>query len=127
MCQKVTGLTENQRRVIPFLLESPTVLEACRRARISPKTIYGWLHECDAFREELRRRRSAVADAAFDGLKARIEEAVATLGALLQGERDSIRRAAAKDILELALRIKEVQEIEERIQRLEQMQEAKHA
>jgi hypothetical protein len=127
MSENVTDLTDNQRRVIPFLVHSATVADACRKAKVAPKTVYLWLHECDAFREELRRRRNAVADAAFDGLKARIEEAVLTLGALLHGERDSIRRAAAKDILELAMRIKEVQELEERIQRLESMQEVKRA
>ena len=33
-------LTERQRRVIPFLLASPSTEEACRRARINKTTVY---------------------------------------------------------------------------------------
>ena len=49
-----------------------------------------------------------------------------SLAALLDAEKESIRRAAARDILDLSLRIKDTQEIEERHERLEKMQEVKH-
>jgi len=127
MCDNVTELSDAQRRVLPFLLASPNITQACKKARITPKTVYAWLHESDAFRNELRRRRKAIADAALDGLKARIEKAVETLEALLGAERESVRRSAARDILDLSLRLRAEDELEERIARIEKMLEAKDA
>ena len=120
------ALTENQRRVLPFLVSAPSLTQACREAGIAPKTVYQWLHESPAFREALRNRRKAVADAALDSLKTRVEKAVDTLEDLLTCESDSVRRSAARDILDLALRLKENQEIEERLSKLEQLQEVRN-
>ena len=46
------GLTEKQLRLIPFLLGAPSMEEACKQAKISKATVYGWLKE-EAFREEV--------------------------------------------------------------------------
>ena len=51
------GLTDRQRRVIPHLLASPSMEEACRRARINKTTVYEWLRD-DTFRQELKRQRN---------------------------------------------------------------------
>ena len=124
MCKNVTNLTVNQERVLPFLLMHPSISEACRKAKVAPKTIYAWLHESKAFREALRERRAAIADAAFDGLKGRIEQAVETLAGLLKADNEGVRRAAAKDILDLSLRLRETVEIEKRIAEVERMLQA---
>jgi len=57
--------------------------------------VYEWPHSTPAFKEELRARRRAVADAALDSLKTRVKKAVDTLDALLSGESESVRRSAA--------------------------------
>lgn len=127
MYEKVMELTENQRRVLPFLVAHPSITKACKEAQISTKTVYEWLHESPAFRQALKLRRAAVAEAAMDGLKARIERAVDTLAALLTAKGESVRRSAARDILDLSFRLKETHEIEERLDRMEKMIEARHA
>ena len=38
-------LTDKQLRVIPFLLEAPSIEEGCKRARVAKATVYGWLKE----------------------------------------------------------------------------------
>jgi hypothetical protein len=55
----VNTLTDRQRRVIPFLLASPSIEEACRRARINKTTVYEWLKD-ETFRGELKNQRDAV-------------------------------------------------------------------
>ncbi len=127
MFENVTLLTENQRRVLPFLAANPNISNACKEAGVTPKTVYAWLHESPAFREALRQRRMAIADAAMDGLRSRIEKAVDTLTALLDGSKESVRRSAARDILDLSLRLKEINEIEVRLVKLEQMMEVRNA
>ena len=54
------GLTDSQRRVIPFLLPPPSTEEACRRARINKTTVYEWFKD-ETFRQELKRQRDAKA------------------------------------------------------------------
>jgi hypothetical protein len=64
--------------VIPFLLASPSVEEACRQARINKTTVYEWLKD-ETFRQELKSQRDAVIERALDSLKANIRKATETL------------------------------------------------
>ena len=127
MSDKVTDLTDNQTRVLPYLLAHPNISEACRKAKIAPKTVYGWLHESKTFREALQAQRSAIADAALDGLKGRIEQAVETLANLLTAKNEGVRRAAARDIVDISLRLRETEEVERRLKGIERMLETREA
>lgn len=125
LCEKVT-LTPNQVRVLPFLVAASSVVEACRAAKVTPKTVYGWLHDSPPFRDALRARRATLAAVAMDGLQDRIEQAITTLTTLLSAKTEGVRRAAARDILDLALRLRDTQEIEDRLTRLERQMEDRH-
>lgn len=112
-------LTERQRRVIPFLLASPSTEEACRRARINKTTVYEWLKD-ETFRQELKRQRDAVIERALDSLKANIAKATETLVKHLESKRENISIRAAESIIEFTQKALEHEELERRIEALEQ-------
>ena len=111
-------LTDKQRRVIPYLLTSPSTEEACRRARINKTTVYEWLKD-EAFRQELKRQRDAVIERGLDSLKANIAKAGETLVKHLDSERENISIRAAESIIEFAQKALEHEELEQRIEALE--------
>lgn len=115
-------LTKRQVQVIASIVNSPTILDAARKVRTSRSTIYRWLGS-DAFRHELRRQRKIIADAALDTIQYHIEQAVNTLAGLLGSDSDAVRRRAARDILEMALRVKEHHDFDDRIKAIEQQLE----
>src|SRR5688572_23419594 len=92
-------LTDRQQRVIPFLLASPSIEEACRRARINKTTVYEWLKD-EPFRQELKRRRDAVIERGLDSLKANLAKAAETLLKHLDSKRETISIRAAERIIE---------------------------
>jgi AcrR family transcriptional regulator len=111
-------LTDRQQRVIPFLLVSPSIEEACRRARINKTTVYEWLKD-EAFRQELKHQRDAVIERALDSLKANLGKATETLVKHLESERENISIRAAESIIEFAHKALEHEELEQRIEALE--------
>jgi hypothetical protein len=111
-------LTNRQLRVIPYLLTSPSIEEACRRARINKTTAYEWLKD-ETFREELKRQRDAVIERALDSLKSNIAKATKTLVQHLDSKRENISIRAAEDIIEFTQKALEHEELEKRIEALE--------
>ena len=112
------GLTDRQRRVIPYLLTSPSTEEACRRARINKTTVYEWLKD-ETFRRELKCQRDAIIERALDSLKANIAKATKTLVKHLDSKRENISIRAAESIIEFAQTALEHEELERRIEELE--------
>jgi putative insertion element HTH domain-containing protein len=111
-------LTDRQLRVIPYLLASPSIEEACRRARINKSSVYEWLKD-ETFREELKRQRDAVSERALDSLKANIAKATKKLVEHLDSKRENISIRAAEDIIEFTQKAVEHEELEKRIEALE--------
>lgn len=72
------GLTERQRRALPFFVASSSEIEACRQAKIAKQTYYEWLKE-PLFKAELHRLRDLVIEDAVEVLKAHTTKAVHTL------------------------------------------------
>lgn len=112
------NLTDRQRRVIPFLLASPSTEEACRRARINKTTVYEWLKE-GVFRQELKRQRDGIIERALDSLKANITKATETLVKHLDSTREHISIRAAENIIEFIQKALDHEELEKRIEALE--------
>lgn len=112
-------LTDRQLRVIPFLLEAPSIEEGCKRAKVAKATLYGWLKE-KAFKEELRNQREEVVRGALETLKANTAKATETLVKLLDSEKEAIQARAAEDIIEFTQKALESEELEKRIGALEE-------
>ncbi len=111
-------LTDRQLRVIPFLLDAPSIEVGCKRAKVAKATLYGGLKE-KAFKEELRNQREEVVKGALETLKANVGKATETLVRLLDSEKEAIQARAAEDIIEFTQKALEYEELEKRIGALE--------
>jgi hypothetical protein len=106
-------------RVIPYLLDAPSIEEGCRRAKVSKVTVYEWLKQ-EIFRQELKRQRDELIRSALDSLKANVSKATETLVNLLDSESEPMQVRAAEDIIEFAQKALEHEELEKRIEALEE-------
>jgi hypothetical protein len=114
-----SALNAKQERAILAVLESRSVEEACKKARISKTLYYRWLREDPGFGTALRTRRDAASNQAFDGLRSGLSAAVDVLVALLASENEWVRRVGANDVICRVLKAKELMELEDRLERLE--------
>ena len=112
-------LTDRQLRVIPFLLEAPSIEEGCKKAKVAKATLYGWLKE-KAFKEELRNQREEVVKGALETLKANVGKATETLVKHLDSDKENISIRAAENIIEFIQKSLELENLERRIESLEQ-------
>ena len=110
-----------QELAIAALLRSPTIAGAAEQAGISETTLWRWLQQSD-FEEAYRRARQAAVDQAISQLQQASGEAVETLRAVQTdpGAPPSSRVTAAKAVLEMALKIRESEEMESRLAALEE-------
>jgi transposase len=115
----IEALTTKQIRIIPYLLETPSIEQGCKRAKVSKATVYGWLKN-ETFRGELRRQREEMIERALDSLKANISRATETLVKLLDSDKETIQARAAEDIIEFTQKALEHEELEKRIDALEE-------
>lgn len=113
-----TKLSDRQLRALPCFLQSDSIEEICRQAKISKCTYYEWIKE-PAFRSELRKMRDELVIDAVETLKIHATHAVETLVKLLDSTTPSLQRQVANDILAHIAQFKELQEIEKRLQVLE--------
>jgi len=118
MVKNASELTNRQLLAINHIIASPTIEEACRRAKISKGSLYTWLKE-KSFSEELKRQRDEVVKDSLARLKTAITRAVEELIKLMDSPKPELRRLACKDILEYALKSIELEDIEGRIDQLE--------
>jgi predicted DNA-binding protein YlxM (UPF0122 family) len=112
------ALTARQTRVIPYLLDAPSIEEGCKRAKVSKAAVYEWLKN-ESFKAELKRQRDELIRGALYSLKANVSKATRTLVKLLDSESESIKARAAEDILEFTIKAIEREELEKRIEALE--------
>jgi len=115
----IEPLTTKQIRIIPYLLEAPSIEQGCKRAKVSKATVYGWLKN-ETFRGELKRQREELIERALDSLKANISKATETLVKLLDSDKEAIQARAAEDIVEFTQKAIENEELEKRIAALEE-------
>jgi hypothetical protein len=62
------GLSERQRKTIPFLVVAPTVEDGCKRAGISRNAYYAWLLD-PAFKAALKKAQNDATEEAMSSLK----------------------------------------------------------
>ena len=112
-------LTQKQRKVIPILLVSRNITEACKAGAVGRTTLNRWLSE-PLFAGKLAAAEKGILDNASRQLLGLQEQAINTLAELMDGaENESVRRAASKDILEFSFKIREILSFEDRITELE--------
>src|SRR5438093_23617 len=112
------GLTPRQQRLLPLLLILPAD-DACRKAGVARSTYYAWLGE-HAFADALEGARNKVFNAGLSEVKAAVERAVKTIVGLMAGaKKEDVRLRAASLILEHSLKLRQLEQIEERLQVLE--------
>jgi len=119
-----TALTSTQLRAISYILESNSIEEAARKAKVSRGTLYNWMKE-ELFHEKLMEERTAIFNESLGLIKQATREAVNVLVDLLKCKNETTRRLAAREILGFSIRITEIKDIEERVSKVEQIVEQK--
>ena len=114
-------INRKQELAIIALLQCPTLMAASKQVGIAEVTLWRWLQQSD-FEEAYRRARQAAVDQAISQLQQASGEAVETLRAVQTdpGAPPSSRVTAAKAVLEMALKIRESEEMESRLAALEE-------
>ena len=107
-----------QAKLVAALLAGPDVQTAARTAGVGCSTVHRWL-KLPAFQEALARQRDALMHESLASVKNHTGRAVSQLAALLDTPDDRLRRLVCNDILQHALRVHELQEIEHRLAALE--------
>ena len=115
----MSELSARQRRTIPFIITSPTIVEGVSKAGITTKTFYQWLEKPE-FKAELDRQRNELTAEAFGVLSQSLTKAVENLVKLLDHADERLKRLACKDVIEYILKHKEIEDLENRIEAIEQ-------
>jgi type II secretory pathway component PulF len=115
-----TGRRNVDHNLLTALACGATVEAAARSAGVSESTVYRRLRQ-PAFRQRLQEVRADMVQRTSAMLTASGMEAVKTLLALQQASTPaSVRLGAARAILELGLKVREVADLERRLSALEQ-------
>lgn len=121
-------LTPAQRRMIAALLTERDVRTAAKAAGVAERTAWRWLEDA-TFRAELTRQEAAVIDQVTRGLLAMQGNALKELGDLVSGfgggVSPAVRLQAIRTVLEIHLKYRELNTIEQRIAALEAAQNVK--
>ncbi len=114
-------LTPKQQKAIAALLTEPTVERAAARVGIGHRTLHRWQHEDVTFANAYRDARRAAVTQAIARLQQASSAAVTTLESVMADdtERGATRVAAARVVLQLALRAVELEDLEQRVAMLE--------
>ena len=118
------ALTPQQRRVLPHLLSSSSIREACRKAGISHATYYRWIRD-PAFRKELDRVGDESCRETINILKHHAAQAARHLVGLMKTRDPVLRRRICNDVLSHVLRFEEYRDLEGRVRELEHFVEVK--
>lgn len=114
-------LNQKQLRVIPFMVAAKDIESGCRAAGISTTCYYDWMKNCPAFAEELDRQRNNLISDAMTKLRGGIGAAVDKLISLVHSESEEIARKSATSIIEMVLKLRESEEVEQRIESIEKI------
>jgi len=117
-----TGLSKQQERAVLALISAPTIKEASGIAKVSETTLYRWMND-DTFQGEYRAARRRVVQQALTQLQRVTGKAVQTLVDVMNNDEtsSSSRVAAAKTILEMAVKAVEIEDLMERVESLERL------
>jgi hypothetical protein len=115
------GLTPKQQKAISALLDQPTLKEAAAASSVNESTLWRWLQD-EGFQQVYRQARGQLLESTLTALQSASGLAVETLRAVMEDQtaQPSARVSAAKAVLELGLKGREILEVEERLRALEE-------
>ena len=116
-------LSAKQEKTLAALLASPTIADAAAAAGVGVRTVHTWLTD-PVFEAAYRTARRDAVQQATARLQQASTDAVSTLVDLLQSARPAIQLAAARSILELAIKNVELDDFAARLAALEAQHEA---
>lgn len=111
-------------KLVLALAAGATVRDAAEQAGIGERTAYRRLADAD-FRRRVSEARGRLFDTALGRLANLASKAADTLDRLMQSDKPTVALGAAKAVLELGPRLRELTELEERVCRLEGTADAK--
>lgn len=113
-------ISVKQEKTIAALLSERTARDAAKKAGVSEKTIYEWLKNDAAFREALRSAERGVLEDVTRRLTTGQRLALDTLEKLIQSARhESTKLTACVQWLNLFVKYRDMQDIDERLTALE--------
>lgn len=117
--------TRKRDEAISALLAHPTVPEAAAAAGVADSTLWRWMQR-DDFQTDLRNAKRETSRRALERVQGAMVKAVSTLEAVMDdGEAPAASRvAAARCVLDVGVKVAEVQSLTERIEKLETAAEA---
>ena len=118
-------LTSKQSKCLILLLEGKSIQEVSEALGVTIKSVYRYQESLE-FKKKFAEAREKIFTEALEQLKEASREAVKTLRELMKiGFKESARLGSAKTILELAIKNKELEELEKRIEVLEEEERLK--
>ncbi len=112
--EKTTSLTDRQLAALPHVAASPTLSQAARSASVGRATLYRWLQD-ERFRQALDSLRAEAADFARSELQGLMLKGILVLSQAMDDSSADIRLRAARATLYLALKVKDIKEIQQRL------------
>jgi len=119
---EITAITARHEKVILALLRTPTIKEASQQSGVGERTIWRWLQD-DTFQEAYMEARKEAFSRAVGLLQQALSEAILVLREMMNNPetRDSSRVSSARAILDIGLKARELDDLEERISKLEKI------
>lgn len=111
-------LSTRQFALLTAMQSTPSMHLACEAAGVSRATGFRWAKQ-PTFQAELTRQRDQTLTNALATIKNHAERAVTQLAGLLDAKDERIRRLVCNDIIAHALKMREQEEIEQRLAALE--------
>ena len=118
-------LTARQQQLLVELVQNTDIQAAARSAGVSRTTAYRWLEQ-PVFADELNRQRNEAMKEALSSVKSQTTRAAQELVGLLDTDDERLRWRICSDILRNAIKVRELEEIEQRLDRLEQQLNPSH-
>jgi hypothetical protein len=114
------ALQPRQEMAALYLAMGDSPEQAAKKAGCGVRTLRRWMAEDADFTARVKELRAEMTSQAVGRLVASMTKAAEQLAILaVRGSREAIRLQAAKAVLELAIRVRETEELEERIVALE--------
>jgi len=117
-----SSLSVPQQRALAALMATPSIAQAAVAAKVGKRTLYRWLSEDEVFQSEFQKLKREITVDGLLQLQKAVTGAVSCLVEVMTDAVDSpasARVAAAREIVQQALRVMEAEMLEQRILELE--------